>query len=120
MTYDQENRREQRIAMDLSVEITRYDLQGRMFTERTRIEDISKKGCRFKLRVELQAGDIVSIRPLVPGDPYLGQDEQLQLYEIRWAAQLGTRWNTGAFKLESEDLADVVFPPLNARNLPLK
>ena len=26
MAYDQENRREQRIAMDLSVEITRYDL----------------------------------------------------------------------------------------------
>ena len=117
--YASEQRKEQRISVDLPVEITWYDPKGNMFTELTRIQDISKMGCRFKLRVELERGDIVSVMPLGPSGTRM-EDEQLQLYEIRWTARDGTGWTTGSFKLEEENLAIVVFPPPNARNLPSK
>src|SRR3984957_5246684 len=48
-----QKRKEQRFSVDLPVEISWYDPKGNRFTERNRIQDISKMGCRFKLQVEL-------------------------------------------------------------------
>jgi hypothetical protein len=112
-------RKELRISVDLPVEITHYDPQGNMFTERTRIQDVSKLGCRFLMQKALERGDIVSIRSLVPTQMLL-EEGQLHLYEIKWTAPMGTCWTTGALKLQDEDLIVVVFPPPNARSLPAK
>jgi hypothetical protein len=105
-------RREERISINLSVEITRYDAAGNIFTERTRIEDVTSVGCRFRMQAELQRGDTVSIRPLVPGQKSLA-GVQPQLFEIMWTAPQGTSWTAGARKLEGEKLANVKFPPAN-------
>src|SRR6266571_8709484 len=77
-------RAEERITVDLPVEITRYDPEGNMLLERTRIEDVTSVGCRFRTPAELQRGDIVSVKPLGRGENS-GADEQPQLYEIMWA-----------------------------------
>lgn len=114
-----EKRSELRISVDLPVEITHYDPQGNMFTERTRIQDISKMGCRFLMQVELQRGHVVSIRSLGPSEMHL-EEGQFHLYEVRWTARQGICWTTGALNLEAEDRTVVVFPPPNARKLPLK
>ncbi len=103
-------RREERISINLSVEITRYDAAGTIFTERTRIEDVTSVGCRFRTQAELKRGETVSIRPLVPGEKSLA-GVQPQLFEIMWAAPQGTSWTAGARKLEGEKLANVKFPP---------
>ncbi len=42
--------------MNVPVEIIRYDPQGYMFTERTRIEDITRMGCRFRLQTRCSEG----------------------------------------------------------------
>ena len=106
-------RREERISINLSVEITRYDAAGNVFTERTRIEDVTSVGCRFRTQTELQRGDTVSIKPLVPGQKSLA-GVQSQLFEIMWTAPQGTKWTAGARKLEGEKLANVKFPPANS------
>ena len=105
-------RSEERICVDLPVEITRFDTEGNLFTEQTRIDDITTVGCRFRIQAELQRGDIVSIRPLVQGQKSLAA-ERPQLFEIMWAAQQGSHWTAGARKLEGEKLANVKFPPAN-------
>jgi hypothetical protein len=95
------------------VEITRYDAAGDVLTERTRIEDVTSVGCRFRTQTELQRGDTVSIRPLVPGQKSLA-GVQSQLFEIMWTAPQGTSWTSGARKLEGEKLANVKFPPTDS------
>jgi hypothetical protein len=105
-------RAEQRIAVDLPVDVTRYDAEGNACTERTRIDDVTSVGCRFRTQAELQRGDIVSVRALARGanNP---ADEPPQLFEIMWAARQGTSWSAGARKLVGEKLANVTFPPAN-------
>ena len=112
-----EKRNEQRLAVDVPVEIITYDLEGNMFTERTRIEDITKMGCRFRANAQLQRGDIVLVRPLAASATRLNEGE-LELYEVRWTSPERGGWTTGTLKLEPEDLANRVFPPPNARHLP--
>jgi len=105
-------RSEERISVDVPVERNWFGTEGNLFTEQTRIEDITTVGCRFRMQAELQRGDIVSIRPLVPGRMSLA-GERPQLFEIMWAAHQGVHWTAGARKLEGEKLANVKFPPAN-------
>jgi hypothetical protein len=105
-------RTEERIAVDLPVDITRYDEEGNACTERTRIDDVTSVGCRFRTQAELQHGDIVSVKALGRGENNR-DDEQPQLFEIMWAAPQGTGWAVGARKLAGEKLATVTFPPAN-------
>jgi hypothetical protein len=105
-------RRERRISIDLPVNITRFDSEGNILNERTRIEDVTSVGCRFRTQAEFQRGDIVSIRPIVAGEKSQA-DDQPQLFEIMWAARQANIWSAGARKLEGEKLANVKFPPTN-------
>jgi hypothetical protein len=114
-----EKRKERRLAVDVPVEITRYDPEGNRFTERTKIEDITKMGCRFRVEAQFQRGDIVSVRPLAASATRMNEGES-ELYEVRWTAPEGGGWTTGTLKLEPEDLTNRVFPPPNARDLPSK
>jgi hypothetical protein len=75
-----------------------------MPSERTRLNDLARVGCRFEVGVELHPADIVSIRQLVPGSRNNVAANQLLLFEIIWSAQRGIRWSTGARKLEGEKL----------------
>ncbi len=110
-------RAEERITVDLPVEITRYDPEGNMLLERTRIEDVTSVGCRFRTQAELRRGEIVSVKALGRGENNRA-DEQPQLYEIMWAAPQGTSWTVGARKLAGEKLANVKFPPANHSHSP--
>ena len=110
-------RAEERITVDLPVEITRYDPEGNMLLERTRIEDVTSVGCRFRTQAELRRGEIVSVKALGRGENNRA-DEQPQLYEIMWAAPQGTSCTAGARKLAGEKLASVKFPPANHSHSP--
>src|SRR5258708_10850690 len=98
-------RAEERITVDLLVEITRYDTEGNMLLERTRIEDVTSVGCRFRTQAELQRGGIVSVKALGRGENSRA-DEQPQLYEVMWAAPQGTRWTAGPRKPAGAKLAN--------------
>ena len=100
-------RSEERVSVDLPVEITWYDSEGIMFSERTRIEDVTSVGCRFGIGVELHPGDFISINRLVPVNQEMVTADQVLLFEIMWSARGGIRWSTGARKLEGEKLAKV-------------
>ncbi len=97
--YKKENQRaEERISVNLAVEISWTDSKGNNFSERTIIEDVTSVGCRFRSQVELHAGDLVSILPI--GASLKGMaGEQKQEFKIMWCAHEGTHWSTGARKV---------------------
>ncbi|SRR5258708_39898146 len=108
-----DNRRsEERLLVDLPVELTRLDADGNILIEQTKIEDVTSIGCRFTTQVEFHRGDVISIRPLASGQKSLAKNEP-QPFEVMWASKLGSRWTTGAKKLESEKLASFKIPPAN-------
>jgi hypothetical protein len=107
--YRKESRSEERISVDIIVEITWRDPEGNPVTERTRIEDVTSVGCRFRIQVQLQRGEVISIMAVSQGKMGLANGE-LQLYEIMWSAQEGSKWNTGALRLKGEKLTNASSP----------
>jgi hypothetical protein len=105
-------RSEERILVNLPVELTKFDPEGNTLIEQTKIEDVTSVGCRFTTPAEFHRGDIISILPLAPGQKSLA-GSQPQLFEVMWAARLRARWTTGARRLEGEKLASVKFLPAN-------
>jgi hypothetical protein len=109
-------RREERLSVSIPVEITGIDRVGHLFTERTLVEDVTEIGCRFNTRTQMLCGEIVAVKPLEPGKKSMTH-EQLQLFEIVWAAHHRAGCTVGARKLQGEKLANVKFPLLNASPL---
>ena len=103
-------RREERLLVDLPVELSRPGPDGNALIEHTKIEDVTSIGCRFTTQVEFHRGDVISIRPLASGQKSLPKNEP-QPFEVMWTSKLGGRWTTGARKLEGEKLASAKIPP---------
>jgi hypothetical protein len=106
-------RREDRLPVSIPVEITGIDCVGHLFTERTSVENVTEIGCRFNTRTQMQCGEIVAVKPLEPGKKSMTH-EQLQLFEIVWAAHHRAGCTVGARKLQGEKLANVKFPLLHS------
>lgn len=101
------NRRaEKRILVNVPVEITETNAEGRSVTERTFIEDVSDLGCRFSTRGPIHQGDIVAVRILGPNGNSL-PDEEPRYYEIMWVAPKKQGATVGARLLQGEKLANV-------------
>jgi hypothetical protein len=65
-TVTGEKRREERLSVNIPVEITGIDRAGLSLNEQTFVEDVTEHGCRFGARTRLQCGDIVTVKPLEP------------------------------------------------------
>lgn len=97
---------EKRILVNVPVEITETNAEGRSVTERTFIEDVSDLGCRFSTRGPIHQGDIVAVRILGPNGNSL-PDEEPRYYEIMWVAPKKQGATVGARVLQGEKLASV-------------
>jgi len=107
-----EKRREERVSVNIPVEITGIDRSGHLLNEQTLVKDVTEHGCRFDTRARLQCGDIVTVKPLEPGIKILTH-EQPQLFEVVWAAYHRTGCTVGTRNLPVETLATAEFPPPN-------
>jgi hypothetical protein len=105
-------RAERRILVNVPVEVTEINGEGRHITERTFIEDVSDFGCRFSTRGQVQQGDTVSVKPIGPNGRALPGEEP-HLYEIMWVARKEHSSTVGARLLQGEKLANIKFPQKN-------
>jgi hypothetical protein len=103
-------RKEDRVSLNIQGEICGINRSGRIFTGEITIEDVSNVGCRFWTHLQLQIGDVVAIKPHVPGKMSL-PDEHMRLFEIVWSERRATSWLAGARKLQGEKLANLKFVP---------
>jgi hypothetical protein len=106
-----------RLRLNFSIEITGFDRSGRLFTERTRTEDISEIGCRFDLLTPVERGNVVAIKLLPPGKATLPEEKSL-LFEIIWTVARTIGWTVGTRKLQGDKIWKVTFPPANQSSEP--
>ena len=105
-------RAERRFLVHVPVEVTEVDGEGRSFTERTFIEDVSDFGCRFSTRGLVQQGDTVTVKLLGPDGKSLPGEEP-RLFEIMWAARKERGTTVGARLLQGEKLDKIKSLPEN-------
>jgi PilZ domain-containing protein len=103
-------RSERRVQVNVPVEVSHADSEGRTISEHTFIEDVSDFGCRFTTRSPAKQGETCSVTLLGPGGKSL-PDEQPRLYEIMWVAAKGQHFTMGARLLKGDKLVDVDSQP---------
>jgi len=103
MTEDR--RSDKRLVLHSPVAITGIDEAGRQFTEPSRLENVSDKGCRFSIGRKIQPGAILGVEPLGPnGEKY--PDEYPRLFVVVWVEFRGGRFSTGARCLVEGELSE--------------
>jgi len=107
-----DRRRERRIAVHVPIEITLTDDQGREFTQRTFIEDVSDFGCRFSTRGPARKGSTVVVKLIGPNGKVLPDDEP-RIYEIMWVSPKQNGHAVGAQLRQGEKLNHSQIPPEN-------
>jgi PilZ domain len=110
-----ERRVERRILVNVPVDVTEIDGEGKPTTERTFIEDVSDFGCRFTARGTVKQGDTVAVKILGRYGNNL-PDEEPRLYEIMWAVPKDHGITVGARLLQGEKLANARFPTKNDKH----
>ena len=99
-------RTEQRVLVNVPVEVTFETGEGNRVTERTFIEDVSDLGCRFTTRAPAHQGDTVSLRFVGPTDRRM-PNEEARHYKIMWVAPHGRGSTVGARLVTGEKPAEV-------------
>jgi hypothetical protein len=99
-------RTEQRVLVNVPVEVTFETGEGNRVTERTFIEDVSDLGCRFTTRAPAHQGDTVSLRFVGPTDRRM-PNEEARHYKIMWVAPHGRGSTVGARLVTAEKPAEV-------------
>jgi hypothetical protein len=112
-----ERRTERRILVNVAVEVTEFNNDGRPFTERSFIEDVSDLGCRFSTRGPVRQGDTVAVKILGRNGMSL-PDEEPRYYEIMWVAPKKQGFTVGARLMPGEKLANLKLPPQNGGQKP--
>ena len=108
----EDRRAGKRLRLNFSIEMTGFDRTGRLFTERTKTDDISEIGCRFDLLTPVERGAVVAIKLLPPGYATLPEEKPL-LFEIMWVVARTNCWTVGTRKLQGDKIWKVTFPPAN-------
>ena len=97
---------EQRVLVNVPVEVIFETGEGNRVTERTFIEDVSDLGCRFTTRAPAHQGDTVSLRFVGPTDRRM-PNEEARHYKIMWVAPHGRGSTVGARLVTAEKPAEV-------------
>jgi hypothetical protein len=87
------------------VEITGVDESGLQFTERSRLEDVGDRGCRFSMRGAVRQGSVLGVMPLGPEGENL-PDQFSRLFVIIWVKRKDNRLTVGARCLQEDELLD--------------
>ena len=107
-----DRRQHKRVMLAFPVEVSGFDVERRMFCERTTTQDISLSGCRFTLKTPIARGDVVAIRLMGRGQKDAPPGRSL-LFSVIWVARENDGWMAGALMLQQEKFWHVEFPDRN-------
>ena len=101
-------RRESRSPLSVGLRVCGFSAAGRIFSEVTCAQNISRSGCSLRLRTEPLDQSTLSLQ-IVPCENPLRITKRLFLYETIWQRQRGDFWDVGLSALDQEDLLRAVF-----------
>ena len=107
-----DRRRGRRVPLAFPIEVSGFDRTGRLFCERTTTTDISEDGCRIRMKIQLERGDVVAIKLRSRRNDQEAESKPL-LFQIVWIAREGGAWTAGALKLQAENIWHLAFPSTN-------
>lgn len=61
-TAPHDRRREERISLELPIEVSGFDCSGRFQSEKTSTQNVASSSCDFHLRMEVEEGMVLAIR----------------------------------------------------------
>jgi hypothetical protein len=107
------NRRENRMGLQFSIEVSGFDRFGKYFRERSETTNVSKNGCKFRVHQEINPDSVVAIRVVPSRDP---KDESAPiLFQVSRTEATRDGWSAGAAKLLDGDPWSVYFTALERR-----
>lgn len=94
-------RSEPRFPLLIQIEVSGIDSKGQPFCENTLTSDVSERGCRFRLPMELKRDSIVAIWVVrtLSGRP---ADSKEVMFQIMFTRQEQGAWTTGAWTLQPD------------------
>jgi hypothetical protein len=90
-----DQRSDRRLRVSAPIEVVKTDLEGKQFTERTLIEDVSDFGCRFSISGAIAKGATVTVNVLGANCKPLSNESPRQ-FEIMWVQRRGQNSTVGA------------------------
>jgi hypothetical protein len=110
-----DRRREKRINLAFSIELFGFDSANHYFTERSVTVNVSKSGCQFRLKNQVNSGTVVAIRVMPPESTHSIPQKPV-LFLISWVKQAGDKWAVGASLLQPENIWPIAVPDQPAAN----
>ena len=107
-----DRRNNKRVWLACPVEVSGFDMNRRLFCERTVTQDISYTGCRFLLKTQMARGNVVAIRLLGRGHEEAPPGHPI-LFNVIWVAREEDGWVVGALMFQPEKFWHVEFPDKN-------
>ncbi len=105
-----DRRKAKRLFLHFPIEVSGVDREGLPFSERTRTEDISDRGCRLEMNAPVNRGDLVDIRLIAPPGPKFPREDPHK-FEVMWVQEKTSGWSIGAREIHDERIWKVSFPP---------
>jgi hypothetical protein len=104
-----DRRREKRINLAFPIELFGFNSDSHYFTERSVTVNVSRSGCQFRLKNQLDEKTVVAIR-LTPPENIRSNQAKPTLFLISWVKRAGDKWAVGASTLQPEDIWPIAVP----------
>lgn len=104
-----DRRRERRINRASPIELYGFNSAGHYFTERSVTVNVSRSGCQFRLKNQLNERPVLAIR-VSPPEGTRALPQRPALFLVSWVKQAGERWAVGASILQPENIWPIALP----------
>ena len=102
--------RESRYALQIEIEVSGIDSNGRPYREEAKTTDVSEWGCRFLLKRRLERHDLIALRALGV-QPYCNAEAGATVFIVARCQEKDGAWMIGASKIHAEQIWDLRKPP---------
>lgn len=106
-----ETRREVRYPLEVEIEVSGVDAEGRAFHERTKTRNVSEWGCAFVSARKLTLDSILALRAASDGGDTAGE-APVAIFQVVRAEREENKWLVGAWKFGGADIWGVDFKKL--------
>lgn len=107
-TPHQPQRREGRSLVSVPVTVFGFTAGGQLFLELASTRDVSRHGCRIRLRTKVRSDFPLQLR-VVPREGPIPDDSRHLPYQIVWMCKVGDSWDVGALAISDADLLQMAF-----------
>jgi hypothetical protein len=106
----EERRRGKRVPLAFPIAVSGFDRSGRHFLKTAKTCDISEAGCRFRIKAQLEPGEVVAIQLIARSNDQAPAGKAV-LFQIVWVSPHPDCWEVGALQLQPESIWHMSFPP---------